>query len=67
MIAVSAYYDQFDLDAAVWTKPAATTKQRRLNRAPISASAAALLRIIRLCVPEDCEWVFPGDAEGKSL
>lgn len=35
--------------------------------APISASAAALLRTIRLRVPEDCEWVFPGDAEGKPL
>jgi integrase len=29
--------------------------------------AAALLRTIRLRVPEDCEWVFPGDAEGKPL
>ena len=52
---------------AVWIKPAATTKQRRLHRAPISASAAALLRTIRQRVPEDCEWVFPGEAKGKSL
>jgi integrase len=64
---LGARWDQFDLDAAVWIKPAATTKQRRLHRAPISASAAALLRTIRLRVPEDCEWVFPGDAEGKPL
>jgi integrase len=48
-------------------KPAATTKQRRLRRAPISASVVALLRTIRLRVPEECEWVFPGDAEGKPL
>lgn len=41
--------------------------QRHLHRAPISASAAALLRTIRLRVPEDREWVFPGDAEGKPL
>jgi integrase len=26
-----------------------------------------LLRTIRLRVPEDCAWVFPGDAEGKPL
>ena len=64
---LSARWDQFDLDAAVWIKPAATTKQRRLHRAPISVSAAALLRTIRLRVPEDCEWVFPGDADGKPL
>jgi site-specific recombinase XerD len=29
--------------------------------------AAALLRTIRVRVPEDCGWVFPGDAEGKPL
>jgi integrase len=64
---LGARWDQFDLETAVWIKPAATTKQRRLHRVPISASAAALLRTIRLRVPEDCEWVFPGDAEGKPL
>jgi integrase len=62
-----ARWDQFDPDAADWIKLAATTKQRRLHRAPISASAAALLRTIWLRVPEDCDWVFPGDAEGKPL
>jgi hypothetical protein len=50
---LNARWDQFDLEAAVGIKPAATTKQRRLHRAPISASAAALLRTRRLCVPED--------------
>jgi len=64
---LNARWDQFDLDAAVWIKPAATTKQRRLHRAPISTAAAALLRTIQLHVPEGCEWVFPGDAEGKPL
>jgi integrase len=64
---LNARWDQFDLDAAVSIKPAATTKQPRLYRARISASAAALLRTIRLRVPDDCEWVFPGVAEGKPL
>lgn len=64
---LGALWDQFDLEAAVWVKPAATSKQRRLHHAPISASAAALLRNIRLRVPNDCEWVFPGEAEGKPL
>ena len=64
---LGARWDQFDLEAAVWIKPAATTKQRRLHRAPISGSAAALLRTIRLRMPEGCEWVFPGGAEGKPL
>jgi integrase len=64
---LNARWEQFDLETAIWIKPAATTKQRRLHRAPISASAAALLRTIRLRVPENCEWVFPGDAKGKPL
>ena len=38
---LSARWDQFDLGSALWIKPAATTKQRRLHRAPISTSAAA--------------------------
>jgi hypothetical protein len=41
--------------------------QRRLHWAPISTMAAALLRTIRLRVPEGCEWVFPGDAGDKLL
>ncbi len=64
---LNARWEQFDLEGAVWTKPAATTKQRRLHRAPISAAAVALLRTIRLRVPLDCPWVFPGDVPGKPM
>jgi integrase len=64
---LNARWDQFSLDAAVWTKPAATTKQRRLHRTPISGAAVALLRTIRAGVPADCPWVFPGDAESKPV
>lgn len=44
-----------------------TPRESTVTAVGISASAAALLRTIRLRVPEDCEWVFPGDAEGKPL
>jgi integrase len=64
---LNARWEQFDLDAAVWTKPAATTKQRRLHRTPISGATVELLRTIRNRVPKDCPWVFPGDAEDKPL
>ena len=64
---LNARWEQFDLNRAVWTKPAATTKQRRLHRAPISGATVALLRTIRARVPEDCPWVFPGDVEGQPL
>jgi integrase len=33
-----------DLDAAVWSKPPMSTKQRRAHRVPLSASAVAVLR-----------------------
>lgn len=65
--ALNARWEQFDLETAAWTKPAATTKQRRLHRAPLSGAAVALLRTIRTRVPEDSPWVFPGEAEGKPL
>jgi integrase len=64
---LNARWEQFDIDAAVWTKPATTTKQRRLHRTPISGTTVALLRTIRARVPADCPWVFPGDAEGKPV
>ena len=64
---LNATWDQFDLDRAVWTKPAATTKQRKLHRTPISGAAVQLLRIIRARVPKECPWVFPGDANGKPV
>ena len=64
---INARWEQFDLDRAVWTKPAATTKQRRLHRAPISGAAVQLLRTVRANVPAECPWVFPGDTEGKPV
>jgi len=64
---LNARWEQFDLDRAVWTKPAATTKQRRLHRAPISGAAVQLLRTMKASTPKGCPWVFPGYAEGKPV
>ena len=41
--ALNATWDQFDSELQVWTKPAATTKQRRLHRVPISSEVTNLL------------------------
>lgn len=65
--ALNARWEQFDLDRGVWTKPAATTKQRRLHRTPISRATVALLRTVRARVPKNCPWVFPGDVDGQPL
>ena len=64
---LNATWDQLDLDRAAWTKPAATTKQRKLHRTPISGAAVQLLRTIRTHSPKSCTWVFPGDANGKPV
>ena len=45
--ALGATWDQIDLDAGVWVKPASTTKQGRLHRVPLSEGALDLLRGIR--------------------
>lgn len=63
----NARFEQFNLDLAVWAKPAATTKQRRIHRLPISAHAVALVRLRGEAVPEGCPWLFPGNAEGKPV
>lgn len=65
--AMNARWDQFDLENGIWTKPAATTKQRPLHRVPLSQAAVELLRTIRSGVPTDCPWVFPGDIKGNPL
>ena len=41
--AFQATWDQFDSEFRVWTKPAATTKQRRLHRVPVSNAVSELL------------------------
>ena len=65
--AMNARWEQFDLENGVWTKPAATTKQPMLHRAPLSPAAVELLQGIRDDVPADCPWVFPGEKKGQPL
>jgi integrase len=51
-------WDQFDLQAGVWVKPAATTKQGKLHRVPLSAPARQLLAEMR--AKTDGPVLFPG-------
>lgn len=72
--ALGARWDQFDPALRVWVKPAATTKQRREHRVPLSSMASALLqdrRAARDALPADdplrlSDFVFSGD-EGRAL
>lgn len=61
----TARFEHFDLERGAWVKPAANTKQRRIHRVPISADTAALVRTRLSAVPAGCDWLFPGDVEGK--
>ena len=60
-------FEQFNLDLLIWTKPASTTKQRRMHRVPISENVAAIVRQRKLVVPNSSPWVFPGDVAGQPV
>jgi integrase len=62
-----ARFEQFNLDLGIWTKPAATTKQRKVHRVPISADVAAIVRERLLLVPKGNPWLFPGDVPGQPV
>jgi integrase len=54
---LGASWDQFDLDAGIWTKPSAHTKQKREHRVPLSAPARALLANMKAA--GDAPYLFP--------
>jgi integrase len=68
--AMLATWAQFDAQPGFWIKPAATTKQRREHRLPLSAPALQLIDEIRTrrgdgTAPAD--YVFPGQIPGQPL
>ena len=63
----TARFEQFNLDYAIWSKPASTTKQRKIHRVPISQDMVAIVRQRKLVVPKENVWLFPGDAIGKPV
>ena len=61
--ALTATWDQFDIEAGVWTKPSHHTKQKRVHRVPLNAAAVQLLQTL----PRTGRHVFPGRVEGQPL
>jgi len=57
--ALQARWDDIDLEAGVWSKPGATTKQRTEHRVPLNDAAVRLLLDLRERGPVKTEWVFP--------
>ncbi len=63
---LSATWDQFDLQAGIWTKPHGSTKQKRTHRVPLSQPALALLTSMRREVG-DSQYLFPGGGTQGAL
>ena len=55
---LNATWDMFDLEAGIWVKPSAHTKQRREHRIPLSGAAVSLLRELNAYAVGP--YVFPG-------
>lgn len=61
----NATFSEFDLQAKVWTIPAARMKAGREHRVALSDAAVAL---VRAAAPEKgADYVFPGAKEGRPL
>jgi integrase len=56
----SMRWTDVDLNAGIWTKPGATTKQKTEHRVPLSAPARKLLTEIHKQAANGAEFVFPG-------
>ncbi len=63
---LSAEWEQFDLDAGRWEKPAANVKQKRLHRVPLSQPAIELLSELRAHAASE-RFLFPGKDPDKPV
>jgi integrase len=64
---LAAKWTDIDLDAAVWIKPAATTKQATLHRVPLSEAACQVLTEMRAGGDHEATWLFPARGGGHRL
>lgn len=59
-------WDQFDLEAGIWVKSSAHTKQKKEHRVPLSAAARQLLSTIKVEAGSS-PYVFPGKGADQPL
>ena len=62
---MEATWDEFDLDAGLWTVPAARMKAGKEHRVPLSKPALAIVKALHEVRISD--YVFPGHAKGRPL
>lgn len=61
---LAARWADIDFDTRIWTKPAATTKQKASHRVPLSDAAARLLADMRERAALKAEYLFPARGGG---
>jgi integrase len=62
---ISATWDQFNLDAALWTVPALAMKGRAAHRVPLVGRALAIVKQMQTI--KSSKFVFPGRFPGRSF
>ena len=65
--ALNATWDEFDLEAEVWTIPAARMKARVEHRVPLSRRVTEILRDLEREREDGSDHVFAGQREGSPL
>ena len=65
--AIGATWREIDLDAALWTVPAARMKAGKEHRVPLSAPALAIMRALQPLASAPTDYVFPAARRGKPL
>ena len=61
-----ARWEQFDLEAGIWTKPSHMTKQKKKEYLPLSSEALAILRGLKQ-QNQGSPDLFPGKVPGKPI
>lgn len=64
---LSARWEDFDFDRAVWTKPSHHTKQKKKEHLPLSAHALELLRGMHRQTEDQRAFLFPGRNPGRPI
>jgi integrase len=65
--ALTATWDQLDLETGVWIRPSAHTKQKKEHRVPLSGVAVKLLKEIAAEAKSESEFVFPSRTGGPRV
>lgn len=65
--ALNATWDEFDLEAGIWTIPAARMKARIEHRVPLSRRIIQILHDLRRDRDDTCDYLFAGQRKGSPL